>query len=74
MAGFQIQEGVLANAKQSVANSGLQVFPLTQRMVDGQTGGYVLTFLGGLRRRCPEVGFVEITIDLREAVSGPSGH
>jgi hypothetical protein len=24
---------------------------------DGQTGSYVLTFSGGLRRRCPEVGF-----------------
>ena len=25
--------------------------------VNGQTGSYVFTFSGGLRRRCPEVGF-----------------
>jgi hypothetical protein len=34
---------------------------------DGLTGSYVFTFSGGLRRRCAEVGFEDIVIDLLQA-------
>jgi hypothetical protein len=36
-------------------------------MDDELTGSYVFTFSGGLRRRCPEVGFEEISIDFLQA-------
>src|SRR6266851_8177756 len=41
---------------------------LTQlREDDGQTGRYVLALSGGLRRRCPKVGFEEIVTHLLQA-------
>jgi hypothetical protein len=43
---------------------------LELRPDDGLTESYVFTFSGGLGRRCPEVGFEEIAIDLLQARLG----
>jgi hypothetical protein len=48
---------------------GSQAFPLARIVgaCNRLIGSYVFTFSGGIRRRCPEVHFEEIAIDLLQA-------